>query len=140
MGHIGVVLVTHEPIDLNMLANSVAHPSVGAVVTFEGVVRDHDHGRDVAELIYEAHPSAQEVLNSVATEIASDPTVISVSVAHRVGPIPIGEAALVASVATAHRGDAFRVCALLVDLTKERLPVWKHQIFTDGTDEWVNCA
>jgi molybdopterin synthase catalytic subunit len=57
-----------------------------------------------------------------------------------VGALAIGESALVAVVATAHRGQAFEACAALVDLTKEKLPVWKHQVFSDGTDEWVNCA
>ena len=56
------------------------------------------------------------------------------------GPLAIGDAALVAAVSSAHRGEAFAACAELVDVTKERLPVWKHQVFTDGTDEWVNCA
>jgi len=135
-----MVLVTDEPIDTSSVAKSVAHPGAGAVVTFEGVVRDHDHGRDVAELNYESHPSAQEVLESVASETAQLPDVICVSVVHRVGPILIGEAALVASVATAHRAEAFRICETLVNLTKDRLPVWKHQVFTDGTEEWVNCA
>lgn len=140
MGDIRIVLVTHDPIDTNAVTKLTADQGAGAVVTFEGVVRNHDHGRDVAELIYEAHPTAQAVLESVASEIAALPEVISVSVVHRVGPILIGEAALVASVSTAHRAEAFRACQALVDLTKDQLPVWKHQVFTDGTEEWVNCA
>ena len=89
---------------------------------------------------YEGHPSAEAVLKDVAQEIDSRFDLISLAVAHRVGPLAIGDAALVAVVASAHREEAFRACAALVDLTKERLPVWKHQVFTDGTDEWVNCA
>jgi molybdopterin synthase catalytic subunit len=112
----------------------------GAVVCFSGNVRDHDHGRAVASLTYEAHPTADAVLKDVAQEIAARFDLVALAVAHRVGPIAIGEAALVAAVSAGHRGDAFAACAALVDLTKERLPVWKHQVFTDGTDEWVNCA
>jgi molybdopterin synthase catalytic subunit len=80
------------------------------------------------------------VLREVAEDIAARFEVLTLAVAHRVGPLGIGEAALVAAVGTAHRGEAFKACEALVDLTKERLPVWKHQVFEDGTDEWVNCA
>ncbi len=66
--------------------------------------------------------------------------VVAVAVLHRVGPLQIGESALVAAVSAAHRQEAFAACADLIDETKRRLPVWKHQVFSDGTDEWVNCA
>ena len=89
-------------------------------------------------LVYEAHPSAAAVLEEVAAEIAKDPTVIAVAVAHRIGALEIGDVALAAAVSTAHRGDAFAACAKLVDTAKARLPIWKHQHFADGTDEWVN--
>jgi molybdopterin synthase catalytic subunit len=118
---------------------AVADPRAGAVVSFAGVVRDHDHGRDVVRLEYEGHPSAADVLRAVAEEIAMDPAVIAVAVSHRVGPLEVGDVALAAAVSTVHRAVAFAACARLVDLVKEKLPVWKHQIFTDGTDEWVNC-
>jgi molybdopterin synthase catalytic subunit len=109
------------------------------VVSFAGVVRDHDHGRPVTRLEYEAHPSAEAVLKEVAAEVAADPDVIAVAVSHRVGPLEIGDVALAAAVACAHRASAFAACARLVDEVKARLPVWKHQQFADGTDEWVNC-
>ncbi len=118
----------------------VAHPAAGAVVSFAGVVRDHDGGRGVARLIYEAHPSAESVLAEVAAEIAKDPAVYGVAVSHRIGELTVGDVALAAAVATAHRGEAFAICARLVDTVKARLPVWKHQHFSDGTDEWVNSA
>lgn len=132
--------VTEEPIDTQRAAEQVASPSAGAVVTFSGDVRDHDHGRTVARLDYEGHPSAPEVLAEVAREVAERHDVIAVAVMHRVGPLAIGDCALAAAVSAAHRGAAFAACADLVDTTKERLPVWKHQVFVDGTDEWVNCA
>ena len=117
---------------------AVAHPAAGAVVSFAGVVRDHDAGRGVVRLVYEAHPSAEAVLAEVAQEIAKDPAVTALAVSHRVGELAIGDVALAAAVATAHRAEAFAICARLVDEVKARLPVWKHQHFTDGSDEWVN--
>ena len=140
MGEIRLVEVGGEPISAVALEALVADERAGAIVSFSGNVRDHDHGRAVASLTYEGHPSAPAVLAEVAKEIEGRFDVIALAVAHRVGPIEIGDAALVAAVATAHRGEAFAACHALVDLVKERLPVWKHQVFADGTDEWVNCA
>lgn len=140
VGEIRLVEVGEMPLDASAIEAVVADSRAGAVVSFSGNVRDHDHGRDVASLTYEGHPTAEAVLKDVAQEIAARFDVIALAVAHRVGPIGIGEAALVAAVSTAHRGEAFAACQALVDLTKERLPVWKHQVFADGTDEWVNCA
>lgn len=140
MGEIRLVEVVERSLDATAIEALVADSRAGAVVSFSGNVRDHDHGRSVAALTYEGHPSAEAVLMEVAKEIDGRFDLVALAVAHRVGPIAIGEPALVAAVATAHRGEAFAACQALVDLTKERLPVWKHQVFTDGTDEWVNCA
>ncbi|MEE6258411.1 molybdenum cofactor biosynthesis protein MoaE [Plantactinospora sonchi] len=129
-----------EPLDLAFHEASVADVRAGAVVSFQGVVRDHDHGRSVTRLEYEGHPSAADVLREVADEIAADPDVYAVAVSHRLGPLEIGDVALVAAVSTAHRAAAFAACARLVDEVKDRLPVWKRQLFVDGTEEWVNCA
>lgn len=119
--------------------DAVERAGAGAAVLFAGVVRDHDHGRSVVELEYVGHPSAADVLRACAAEIAADPLIHAVAVSHRVGVLHIGDAALVAAVSAAHRGEAFAACERLVDIVKERLPVWKRQVFTDGTDEWVNC-
>ena len=132
--------VVTRPISVEETQGLVADPSAGAVVSFSGDVRDHDHGRSVERLEYEGHPSAAGVIAEVAKEVAARHDVIALAVVHRVGPLGIGESALIASVSAAHRSAAFSACADLVDLTKERLPVWKHQVFSDGTDEWVNCA
>jgi molybdopterin synthase catalytic subunit len=134
-----LVTVTDQPLDLAAHEEAVAGPASGAVVSFQGVVRDHDHGRGVTVLEYEGHPTAEAVLREVAEEIAADPDVHAVAVSHRVGRLAVGDVALVAAVGTAHRAAAFAACARLVDEAKARLPIWKHQIFTDGTDEWVNC-
>jgi molybdopterin synthase catalytic subunit len=130
--------VTEAPLGFAAHERAVAHPTAGAVVTFQGVVRDHDHGRGVTRLEYEAHPSAARVLAEVAAEVAADPDVYAVAVSHRVGVLEVGDVALVAAVSSAHRAVAFAACARLVDEVKARLPVWKHQLFLDGTDEWVN--
>jgi molybdopterin synthase catalytic subunit len=136
-----VVLVEVVDSDLELAAHerAVTERRAGAVVSFQGVVRDHDHGRSVVRLDYEGHPTAEKVLREVAAEIAADPDVFAVAISHRVGSLRIGDVALVAAVSTAHRAAAFAACARLVDEAKARLPIWKHQIFDDGTDEWVNC-
>lgn len=136
---LALVTVSADRLDLAEHEAAVADPRAGAVVSFQGVVRDHDHGRQVARLEYEGHPSATEILREVAAEVAADPTVYAVAVSHRLGPLEIGDVALVAAVSTAHRAAAFAACARLVDEAKARLPIWKRQIFVDGTEEWVNC-
>jgi len=131
--------VTTSALDVAAHERLVARPEAGAVVSFAGVVRDHDGGRGVVELEYEGHPSAEAVLAEVAAEIAADPAVYAVAVSHRVGKLEIGEVALAAAVSTAHRAAAFAACARLVEEVKARLPIWKRQVFADGTEEWVNC-
>ncbi|GAB3234563.1 hypothetical protein GCM10027447_31810 [Glycomyces halotolerans] len=118
---------------------AVSLDATGAVVAFSGNVRDHDHGRGVKALAYEGHPSAESILREIAEEIAARPGVHAVAVSHRIGDLAIGDAALVAAVSAEHRREAFEACADLVDEVKSRLPIWKHQFFTDGGDEWVNC-
>ena len=119
----------------------VSHPAAGAVVVFAGVVRDHDDGRTVTRLDYSSHPSAGQTLADVVDEIAAGSRgVRAIAVSHRVGTLHVGDAALIAAVAADHRHAAFETCTRLVDSIKARLPVWKHQFFADGTDEWVNSA
>jgi molybdopterin synthase catalytic subunit len=133
--------LTDQPIDAAEHESLVAHEAAGAVVAFAGVVRDHDGGRNVTRLEYSAHPSAGQTLADVVAEVAAESRgVRAIAVSHRVGTLHIGDAALVAAVAADHRGAAFETCARLVDRVKESLPVWKHQFFVDGTEEWVNSA
>lgn len=131
--------VTDEPLDVHAAAADVAVPAAGAVVTFAGVVRDHDRGRAVSGIEYVAHPSAGRVVAEVAAEVAGRLDVDAVSVTHRLGHLVVGDAAIVVAVSAAHRGEAFAAASALVDEVKHRLPVWKHQRFADGTDEWVAC-
>jgi molybdopterin synthase catalytic subunit len=133
--------LTEQAIDLSEHEAMVAHEAAGAVVGFAGVVRDHDGGRTVTRLEYSAHPNAHQTLAEVAAEIAAEcKGVRAIAVSHRIGPLRIGDAALVAAVAADHRGAAFETCERLVDAVKARLPVWKHQFFADGSEEWVGSA
>jgi molybdopterin synthase catalytic subunit len=133
--------VGEEPLDVAEHAALVEQAAAGAVVTFAGVVRDHDGGRAVRSLDYSAHPTAGKVVAEVAADIAARaPGVRAIALSHRVGPLGIGDVALACAVAADHRREAFATCAELVDEVKRRLPVWKHQSFSDGTDEWVGSA
>jgi len=132
--------VSQSPLDVAEHAALVGSAAAGAVVTFAGVVRDHDHGRPVRGLEYSGHPTAARVLAEAAAKVAASAPhgVRALAVSHRVGPLAVGDVALACAVAADHRAEAFAVCAELVDQVKRVLPVWKHQVFTDGTAEWVN--
>lgn len=133
--------MTEHPISLAEHEDLVGHRSAGAIVGFVGMIRDHDGGRRVVRLEYSAHPSADQVIAEVVAEVAEQSSgVRAVAASHRIGALRIGDAALVAAVAADHRQAAFATCAHLVDTIKARLPVWKHQFFADGTDEWVGSA
>ncbi|MEZ0350329.1 molybdenum cofactor biosynthesis protein MoaE [Mycobacterium sp. pR1184] len=133
--------MTDQPISLAEHEELVGHRSAGAIVGFVGMIRDHDEGRRVVRLEYSEHPSAAQVMAEVVAEVSqASHGVRAVAASHRIGVLHIGEAALVAAVAADHRQEAFATCAQLVDTIKARLPVWKHQFFDDGTDEWVGSA
>lgn len=131
--------MTVEGIDPAEHAASVGDAAAGAVVTFAGVVRDHDHGRAVRCIDYVAHPSAQRVLAQVAADVAARSEIDALAVSHRLGELAVGECALAVAVSAAHRAEAFAAASLLVDEVKHHLPVWKRQVFADGSDEWVAC-
>lgn len=133
-------VVTDAPVHIQELSKLVANPHNGAVVTFCGDVRDHDGGKEVASLLYEIHPSAPEQIKLITESIIGRFEIEKVAVAHRYGDIAIGETAFAVAVSAAHRQAAFDACAAIVDEVKAKLPIWKHQKFTDGSDEWVNCA
>jgi molybdopterin synthase catalytic subunit len=133
-------VITDAPVHIQQLSKLVANPHSGAVVTFCGDVRDHDGGKEVASLLYEIHPSAPEQIKVITQSVIGRFEIEKVAVAHRYGQIPIGETAFAVAVSAAHRQAAFDACAAIVDEVKAKLPIWKHQKFTDGSDEWVNCA
>jgi molybdopterin synthase catalytic subunit len=133
--------VGEDVLDVARHAELVDRAEAGAVVTFAGVVRDHDGGRAVLGLEYSAHPSAARIVAEVAAEVAGRADgVRAIAVSHRIGRLAIGDVALACAVAADHRRAAFETCAELVDEVKRLLPVWKHQVFADGTDEWVNST
>ena len=133
-------IITAEEIDLQALRAHVSDHRHGAVVLFEGVVRNHDDGRAVEALEYQVHPDAQRFLDETLHAIAAERPDVRLAAAHRHGPLVIGDIAFAAAVGAAHRGAAFEVCALVVDRVKAELPIWKKQVFDDGSHAWVNFA
>lgn len=136
-GAVRLAAVVDEPIDVDAVTALVDDRRAGAVVSFRGVVRDHDEGRAVAALEYTAHPSAGTVLAALAAGCAE--RVRALAVVHRLGALEIGDTALLVAVSAAHRREAIACAAELVDRIKEDLPVWKLQYFVDGSSEWSNC-
>ena len=133
-------LVTKEKISVDSLAESLKTNQAGAVASFSGDVRDNDADKSVTSLTYEVHPSAQGVIEEITDRIAAKHDVIAVAVAHRYGEIAMGETAFAVVVTAVHRGPAFAACEEIVSTVKEELPIWKYQVFADGTNEWVNSA
>ena len=134
---VSVARISDTTIHLEDSVRAVEVDDAGAVVTFSGVVRNHDRGRTVVLLEYEAHPSASAVLESVAADVAADFDGLRIAIEHRTGVLEIGELALGCAVSAAHRADAFAACARLIDEVKRQVPIWKRQHFSDGTVEWV---
>lgn len=129
--------VRETPLSVDEVLEAVRHPRAGGIATFIGVVRERDHGQGVEALDYTSHPSAPEVLREIAERLAAGAEVIRVAAVHRVGHLEIGDLAVVVAVSAVHRGTAFDVCRELIDTLKETVPIWKHQVFDDGSDEWV---
>jgi molybdopterin synthase catalytic subunit len=128
-----------EPVSVHDCLAAVADPSAGGVGSFLGVVRNRDDGRSVTSLEYEAHPSAEATLRSVCEKFATE-DVVAVAAVHRSGTLSVGETAVVVAVSAVHRGEALRVTAALIDAIKAEVPIWKHQFYEDGSDDWTGCA
>jgi len=142
MTFVAHAVLTAHPIALAEHEELVSRRSAGAIVGFVNMIRDHDGGRRVVRLECSAHPSAEHVMAEVVAGVADRSNgVLAVAASHRIGVLHIGEAALVIAVAADHRQATFTAaCTHLVDAIKTRLPVWKHQFFDDGTEEWVGSA
>ena len=128
--------IADSTIDAAPIEEFVLTPEYGALVTFRGIVRNHDHGEAVTALEYQAHPDAARFLEEACATVAAE-TGLRIAAAHRVGPLRIGDTALVAAAAAAHRAEAFAACARLVEEIKTRVPIWKRQHLADGPSEWV---
>jgi len=131
-----LAIVTPKALLTETFESFVLTSADGAVVTFRGVVRNHDHGEAVSALEYEAHPEAEGFLAACCAEVA-EASGLRVAAGHRTGSLAVGDVALVASVAAPHRAEAFAACEQLVELIKKRVPIWKRQHLADGVTEWV---
>ncbi|MDX2357718.1 molybdenum cofactor biosynthesis protein MoaE [Dietzia sp. PP-33] len=146
--------ITDRVIDPREVEDAVWSTADGAMVTFSGVVRDHDGGRDVQHIEYSAHPTAQDVLARLCDQIAAEHTSpelegggrldprrsVRVGAVHRVGELPVGEVAVVAVAVAPHRAEAFAACSDLIERLKHGVPIWKRQRFSDGLSEWVGVG
>ena len=134
---IALLDVRDTPLSVDEVLAAVEDPAAGGVVSFTGLVRQTDGGRDVVGLEYTAHPTALEVLRSVAEAVVADLPVVKVAAVHRVGALQIGDVAVVVAASAPHRDQAFAAARRLIDDLKATVPIWKDQRFADGTREWV---
>ena len=136
-----IATLSSEPISLDAHLVAVADASHGAVAIFVGLVRDHDPAvkGTVTHLEYSAHPDAETALVAIVEAVeAQSHTVIALT--HRTGLLAVGEPAIIAAAAAAHRAEAFAACRLVVERVKAELPIWKREILADGGHTWVGIA
>ncbi len=126
-----------NPLSVQEVLAAVEDPGAGGVVSFTGVVRDSDGGRDVLELEYVAHPDAVAALERVAKAVADDLPVLGLAAVHRTGRLAVGDIAVVVAASAPHRGQAFEAARRLIDDLKATVPVWKRQVFREGDEQWV---
>ena len=134
-----LVELRETPLDVAEVTAALDDDASGGLTLFVGRVRDHDGGKGVTGLDYSAHPSALDRLVEVCDRIAEEYDVQGVAAVHRTGTLAIGDLAVVVATAAAHRGDAFAASRALIDTLKAEVPIWKHQRFGDGTEEWVGA-
>ena len=132
-----LVDLRETPLDVAEVVAALDDDASGGLALFVGRVRDHDGGKGVVGLDYSAHPSAADRLREVCARVADEYAVHGVAAVHRVGSLEIGDLAVVVATTASHRGDAFAASRALIDTLKAEVPIWKHQRFADGTEEWV---
>ncbi|MEV6120995.1 molybdenum cofactor biosynthesis protein MoaE [Streptomyces sp. NPDC052077] len=132
--------VRETPLSVDEVFRAVGDDAAGGTVLFVGTVRDHDGGSSVDRLGYSCHPSAEAELRRVAEKVAANHPVRALAAVHRVGDLEIGDLAVVVAVSCPHRAEAFAACRGLIDDLKREVPIWKHQTFSDGTEEWVGAC
>ena len=128
------------PLSVDEALAAVADAGAGGTAIFVGTVRDEDHRRAVSGLGYTAHPQAVDRLRVVMEKVAADYDVRAIAAVHRVGDLAVGDLAVVVAAACPHRAEAFEACRTLIDDLKAEVPIWKHQVFADGGDEWVGAG
>lgn len=127
------------PLSVEEVLGVLDDSASGGLALFVGRVRDHDSGKPVTALVYDAHPSALERLQEVCERVVSEHGVRAVAAVHRTGPLEIGDIAVIVATVSGHRGDTFAATRALIDTLKDEVPIWKHQTFADGTEEWVGA-
>ncbi len=131
--------VTLEPLNVQAVNDLVKRPTDGAVVTFDGIVRNNFDGRAVQSLEYEAYAEmAEKKMAQIGEEVRRKFPVGEIAMMHRLGRLDIGESSIVIAVAAPHRHEAFEACAYAMDRIKEEVPIWKKESFADGDDHWAN--
>jgi molybdopterin synthase catalytic subunit len=133
--------LTADAIDPSVLTDELRDARTGACVTFEGRVRDHNDGRAVHALEYEAYgPLAESEGKKILSEALGKFEVEHALCVHRTGALKLGDIAVWVAVSAAHRAAAFDACRYIIDEVKSRVPIWKKEHYADGASEWVNCA
>ncbi|MGH3332794.1 MAG: molybdenum cofactor biosynthesis protein MoaE [Nocardioidaceae bacterium] len=132
-----LVDIRESPLQVDEIVAALSDAAAGGLTLFVGTVRDHDENKSVTGLEYSAHPTALAQMREVAEGVAKEYDVLAVAAVHRVGRLAIGDAAVVVATASSHRGEAFEASRALIDELKATVPIWKHQLFADGSDEWV---
>jgi molybdopterin synthase catalytic subunit len=132
--------ITSSVLDIAALVRIVEAPGVGAVATFLGLVRDHNQGRRVLHLVYEAYePLAERALRRIVDESSERWPSVALAVHHRIGTLAVGEASVAIAAASPHRADAFAACRYAIERVKQIVPIWKHEYF-EGGDVWIEGA
>lgn len=129
--------IRETALDIAEVLAAVGDDTAGGVNLFVGRVRNHDHDKPVTGLEYTAHPSALDELRQVAETVAAKYDVVALAAVHRVGTLALGDIAVIVAAAAGHRAEAYDASRALIDDLKATVPIWKHQSFQDGTDEWV---
>ncbi|HEU4811245.1 MAG TPA: molybdenum cofactor biosynthesis protein MoaE [Nocardioides sp.] len=132
-----LVDLRETPLDVAEVVAALDDDAAGGLTLFVGRVRDHDGGRGVDGLDYSAHPTALERLTEVCERVAEQYDVHGIAAVHRTGTLAIGDIAVIVATTASHRGEAFAASRTLIDTLKAEVPIWKHQRFDDGGDEWV---
>ena len=129
--------VTHQPIDVNELVRYVTDPEAGAIATFIGTTRNHNEGRKVIALDYEAYPEmAEKELARIGDDARKQWPICRMAITHRLGPVQIGEASVVIVVSSAHRDAAFATSRFAIEEIKKTVPIWKKEVF-EGGEVWI---
>jgi molybdopterin synthase catalytic subunit len=136
---VGIVRIQSEPIDMDALVRAVEDPGAGALVTFAGTTRNETHGKAVVSLTYEAYREmAEPKLAEIADTARTRFEIVRIAIVHRIARLGIGEVSVGIAVSAAHRPAAFEACRFAIEAVKHDVPIWKREIFADGTEEWVH--